>query len=119
MTRKFMKIILLLLIFSFFTTYVLATDIDLNLPTSNDNLTTAQNSLDAENNTSVDNGENLEDQINNNTELQDDFTETLQPTTFSKAETGLTTSNIINILLITVGVILILLAIAIIIRLKN
>ena len=45
--------------------------------------------------------------------------ETLQPASVnSTVQTGLTTSDIINILLITVGVILILLAIAIMIRLR-
>ena len=61
---------------------------------------------------------NMNDQTNNIPTTNSDF-DTLQPTDVNTVEeSGLGVTNIINILVITVGVILILLAIATIIRLK-
>ncbi len=123
--------------------YVYATDIDINLPsitppanedTNNDPETPAENQTpdtedpnsenpDGENPTEENpDGENSGDgsdiaPLDDGSETID--SEVLQPSTLSNApEDGLGTTNIINIILITVGVILILLSIAILIRLK-
>ena len=142
MLQKFLKIVFILFIISSFCiTYVYATDINLNLPgtdtnsTDNINSDTNQEIPDTTNEQleSPTGNENIEDSpTTNNEEVLDDETvddpsimdstqtETLQPSDVSTApETGLGITNIINILLITVGVIIILLAIAIMIRLKN
>lgn len=141
MTHKVLKIIFILfVIFSFCISYVFATDINLNLPgtTNNNSENTSISNQEEENqnsaninaqNQAVQNSESVENVDNNqNNEIVDDDastlgdqeSETLQPMDVSTApENGLGITNIINILLITVGVILILLAIAIIIRLKK
>ena len=134
MLQKVFKIIcILLFLLCFCISIVSATDINLNLPGTNDN-TINNETNNAENNTidnTVDNtvDSNIEDNqtgpINNVDEnvedpFQDVTSENLQPSGISTtSESGLGITNIINILLITVGVILILLGIAIIIRLKN
>lgn len=119
MNQKILKIIfVLLLIFTFSISYVLATDINLDLPSTEntENVENTENNLDTGN--SVDNDLINTEQIENTN--NDTSEEVLQPQLLSSAnETGLTTTNIINILLITVGVILVLLAIAILIRLKK
>lgn len=135
MTKKITKILFILLLFlAFSITYVHASDININLPGANNNevSTNTQNNNTDENIESVINGvnnvdQNVVDNTNEPDENEDDITDamsptdtqTLQPSTVtSTPESGLSVTNIINILLITVGVILILLAIAIIIRLK-
>lgn len=145
MTKKLFKILLILtLVLSFYITFSFATDINLNLPgtdptqTSNDQ---PINNPDAnsEINNSVDNNGVNGDDTTNDTNIVDDNTQapvdnplgeggdvstapsdiqTVQPTTTTSSDSGLSATNIINILLITVGVILILLAIAIIIKLR-
>ena len=141
MSKKLIKILFIFLfIFCLCVNFVYATDINLNLPgtdtntagepadeniTANDENTqnpvnedanqSAENSVQDDSNT-VDDGSvaNTEDPFTNVN------AETLQPGGITtSAESGLGVTNIINILLITVGVILILLAIAIIIRLKG
>lgn len=122
MNQKIFKIIfVLLLIFTFSISYVLATDINLDLPSAEntENVENTENNLDANNSTdnTLENLSNTEQIENTNNDTSE---EVLQPQLLSSAnETGLTTTNIINILLITVGVILVLLAIAILIRLKK
>lgn len=130
MTKKSLKIFLILLVlFAFCTICSSAANINLNLPgtentqTNNDvtdnNQTTDNNQLDnnTQNDTTDTNNipDNTEPTISDNP--LDDM-QTLQPTTNDSSNSGLSVTNIINILLIAVGVILILLAIAIIIRLK-
>lgn len=131
MNRKIFKIsFILILTFAFCVSYVYATNIDLNLPgiTSENNEQT-QNNVETADNEPISN--NVEDPTENNefntvdnavdNSIPDTSTptETLQPSGVStSAETELGITNIINILLITVGVILILLAIAILIRLR-
>lgn len=111
---KFIKVFSIILIIfslcvSFYSVYA-TSDINMNLESNE----TIQNQLI---------GNNTDDVTDNLTDI-----ETQSPTTADTytpptsvgiiAEEGLTLSNILSILLITVGVVLILLAIAIIIRLK-
>ncbi len=98
MNKKIFKIsFILILAFAFCGSYVYATNIDLNLP-----------------------GITSENVVDNSITTPSTPAETLQPSGVStSAETELGITNIINILLITVGVILILLAIAILIRLRG
>ena len=127
MNRKIFKIsFILILAFAFCGSYVYATNIDLNLPgiTSENNEQMANN-VETINNEQTAN--NVENSIENTSNVVDNSittpstpAETLQPSGVStSAETELGITNIINILLITVGVILILLAIAILIRLRG
>lgn len=131
MTKKIFKIVsilVVLLLFSF--SYVLATDINLNLPGVYTNIDTSANNTGLDQNMIDDQTQVGNNLTNQNTiddtdvdDVVDDLyndSEVLAPSTMnSSSQAGLTTSDIINILLITVGVILILLAIAIMIRLKN
>lgn len=131
MTKKIFKIVsilVVLLLFSF--SYVLATDINLNLPGVDTNIDTSANNTGLDQNMIDDQTQVGNNLTNQNTiddtdvdDVVDDLyndSEVLAPSTMnSSSQAGLTTSDIINILLITVGVILILLAIAIMIRLKN
>lgn len=141
MTQKILKVIFILaILFSFCIGYVSATGIDLNLPgtnpdpnqsTSNDMLNNSGNQGDITNNpnSSQDDMLNNPNTSQNDQPINDPFanstantyvpTENLSATNVSSQETGLGITNIINILLITVGVIIILLAIAIMIRLKS
>lgn len=139
MTKKSLRIFLILLvIFSLCTICSSAANINLNLPgtdntqtnnpvnseTSNNGQT--PNNQESDNNTTANmtdtnaiDSNNMVD--NNDTTVADnplDDMQTLQPTAGESSNSGLSVTNIINILLITVGVILILLAIAIMIRLK-
>ena len=141
MTKKSLKIFLILLvIFSLCTICSSAANINLNLPgTDNTQSNNSVNSEEPINNQTASNqvtdnnttnnsditdanatdSNNIVD--NNDTTIPDnplDDMQTLQPTTNESSNSGLSVTNIINILLITVGVILILLAIAIMIRLK-
>lgn len=128
MNKKFIKIIVvLLLIFSLYINISYATDINLNLPGTSDSNSIQQNnevenSANESDNTNP--SQNIDNSVQNNDfnfqDLSHSNVETLSPADISSAtESGLGITNIINILLITVGVILILLAIAIIIRLRN
>lgn len=136
MNKKFIKIIIaLLLIFSLYISFVCATDTNLNLPGTSDNNLVTENTQNTETSNTVNNTENNTNNIentdnsiqnpdadyqDNQSDLSNSQLETLSPANISSAtESGLGITNIINILLITVGVILILLAIAIIIRLRN
>ncbi|MCI9177888.1 MAG: hypothetical protein HFJ28_04910 [Clostridia bacterium] len=135
MTQKIRKILfILLIIFSLSLTYVAATDVNLNLPgatntntpDTNTNIPDTNSNLNNQNqvdNTTPDtSNEQTNSDIASNTTSQVNTieNENIQSSTVSTApENGLGLSNIINILLITVGVIIILLAIAIIIRLKG
>lgn len=112
MLKKILKIELILLVILFTNfSYVFATDIDLNLLSNDENSTLSEN-VDGTNSSSG------QATVDHAYDTLGDY-EALQPTAANSAtQTGLTTSDIINILLITVGVILILLAIAIMIRLK-
>lgn len=105
-------------------TIVLATDINMNLPS--DDISTYENGT--ETNNIDDNATTNEVQDDNSlitdatdmTQPQDDVGGTAAPSDVSSiAQENMSFSNILNILLITVGVILILLAIAILIRLKS
>ena len=105
---------IILIIFSILINFygVFATDIDMNLPSAQTN--------EVE--------ENTEDIANTDYPISDDTTQAdsvlgesdfISPSSVGTlTEEGLSTSNILSILLITVGIVLILLAIAIIIRLK-
>ncbi len=128
MTQRILKIFLVfIIVLSFSITCVYASGINLDLPSEDgnaqiDNNTQLDNTQQEENNieSPVNDGnqEILDENSNDNTVFPSD-TETLQPSTVTSApDSGLSATNIINILLITVGVIIILLAIAIIIRLK-
>ena len=108
----------------FFNTTVLATDINMNLPVeeeSSDTNTTDSNGSDTDvTDDSTANGD--ESNVDETTEstMQDDIGGTAAPSEVSSiAQENMSFSNILNILVITVGVILILLAIAILIRLKG
>ena len=128
MNKKIFKIsFILILAFAFCGSYVYATNIDLNLPgiTSENNEQMTNNVETVNNEQTANNVENSIENTSNtvNNVVDNSITtpstpaETLQPSGVStSAETEL---GIINILLITVGVILILLAIAILIRLRG
>lgn len=123
-SKKVIIIIALSLILIGVNTIVLATDINMNLPS--DDVTTYENGTGTNN---IDDGTSTNETQNNNSEItdatdistpQDDVGGTAAPSDVSSiAQENMSFSNILNILLITVGVILILLAIAILIRLKS
>ena len=117
---KFFKIFIVLIIFMLLCVpLVYASDIDMNLPTGDNNTQTSNNQIQNDvNSTTNEVQDNVNDQTTNVPATNSNF-DTLQPTDVNSVEeSGLGVTNIINILVITVGVILILLAIAIIIRLK-
>ena len=122
MAKKVLKILFIFLIlFSFCMSYIYATDIDFNLQNNDSSTVQDTNNIDG-----IGNETDGDAILDENTEIPGDTvdtdttTEALNPSSVSTApESGLSVTNIINILLITVGVIIILLAIAIIIRLKN
>ena len=128
MNKIILKIFLILLVaFVSLTTFVCATDINLYLPGTDsptDNIDYSNNSevpnnYEVPHNTDTTNQENnnvIDNTLNNN----NSESEVLQPTGISSAqETSLGISSIINIIFIAVGVIIILLAIAILIRLNG
>ena len=137
MTQKIWKILfILLVILSLGFSYVYATDVNMNLPGVNTDI--PNNTPDTNTNTpdtnpsdqtQVDNTQNTTSNDQTNADVPPSNTsspmnvienENIPSSTVSSApENGLGLSNIINILLITVGVIIILLAIAIMIRLKG
>ena len=122
---KKVKILFVLFIILFaLNTVVFATDINMNLP-SDDNLVTYENGTDTsniDNNVSneISNTDTSSNSITDASQIQDDVGGTAAPSGVSSiAQENMSFSNILNILLIAVGVILILLAIAILIRLKS
>ena len=127
MLQKVLKIIFILLFLLYVNISVVsATDINLNLPGTSDN--TVDNAIDNTVNGNIEyeqtSTNELIDPNSVGANIEDPFTdvttENLQPSGINTAsESGLGITNIINILLITVGVILILLGIAIMIRLKG
>ena len=118
MAQKILKIVFILFILvSLCMPYIYATDIEMDLPDAN--VLDDTNNINSEINENALLDENTSDQEDLPTD-SDPLAETLNPTTVStESEGGLSVTNIINILLITVGVVIILLAIAIIIRLKS
>lgn len=123
MNKIILKIFLILLVaFVSLTTFVYATDINLDLPgtdSSTDNTDNSNNS-EVSNNTETANQENNNNVVDNTLNNNNSESEVLQPTGISSAqETSLGISSIINIIFIAVGVIIILLAIAILIRLNG
>lgn len=125
--NKFLKISVtfLLFIFIFFVENAYAANVDLNL---------ASNLVDTNTNSNVSNTNIISNTISNDTSSNTSAnTNAISGTSDSTTESGTATfsnvsslpeselglTNILNILLITVGVVLILLSIAILIRLKN
>ena len=129
MAQKVLKILFILFILlSICINYIYATDIDMDLPNNNSNVfdSSENTNQNIENTITDTNSENTANTLENIADsiADDDVSlpsaETLSPSVISTSqESGLSTTNIINILLITVGVIIILLAIAIIIRLNS
>ena len=106
---KFLKIsIILLVTLLFISSFSYATDINMNLTvpeTNSEDLNVTANEVEDQNLVSTPN---------------DPLSGSMSPTDVSSiAEENMSFSNILNILIITVGVIIILLAIAILIRLKG
>ncbi len=128
--QRILKItFILFIIFSFCVSYIYATDIDLNLPANN--TVVNENTQNDETNTVDDNSADTSEQDSlPGDEVSSDSdtlptsnileTQAMQPSAVTTVQSsGLGVTGIINILLITVGIVIILLAIAIIIRLKN
>ena len=128
MTQKVLKILFILFVlFSVCVNYIYATDINMNLP-SNDVIDDFSNVNPDNGNSATDgNSENqavpentVNDEVDDVSANPSSSAETLSPAIISTdSEAGLSVTNIINILLITVGIVIILLAIAIIIRLNS
>ncbi len=109
---------LALVLLLFLNTAVLATDINMNLP-SEDTNTVSEDNVNTINNIQ-DTGNAVDNTSSNTIATQDDIGGDATPSSVSSiAQENMSFSNILNILIITVGVILILLAIAILIRLKS
>lgn len=109
--KKLIKYISVVFIFLlFFNTCCLATDINMNL----------QSNLETNNQANVE--ANVVDDEDETTSQNQTFQSTPNytnvSTTTSTAEDGFTVGNIINIFLVVVGIVLILLGLAILIRLK-
>ena len=121
---KFLRIsVILLFVLFLISTVVAATDINMNL-TSQEN-TTDLNTINS--NTTDENGTDGNEIIDDTTDSGDISAPIVDSLGGSAAPSGVSSiaqenmsfSNILNILVITVGVVLILLAIAILIRLKG
>ena len=125
MSKIFKTLVAFFIILFSTTTLVLATDINMNLSNQNDTVIDG-NAVDSN---STDSNELINDtssDVTNETTntvdtfQQDSLSGTVAPSSVSSiAQENMSFSNILNILIITVGVILILLAIAILIRLKG
>ena len=125
MSKIFKTLVAFFIILFSTTTLVLATDINMNLSNQNDTVIDG-NAVDSN---STDSNELINDtssDVTNETTntvdtfQQDSLSGTVAPSSVSSiAQENMSFSNILNILMITVGVILILLAIAILIRLKS
>ena len=121
MSKIFKTLIFLFIIIFSISTLVFATDINMNLENPNENPVDANaidsNSMDTN---SIDNVSDTNTVENMDEFEQDTISGTAAPSGVSSiAQENMSFSNILNILVITVGVILILLAIAILIRLKG
>ena len=117
---KVFKITITIIIFFFFSNMVLAADIDMNLTAGDTNNIEDANLIDT--NTLDTNSINDTNTVANEapTSPNDNIGGTVAPSGVSSiAQENMSFSNILNILVITVGVILILLAIAILVRLKG
>ena len=126
--NKYLKILLVIFVcvFFFFTTNCFAVNIDMNLSSNlvDSNTTNTSNDIVSEENTTNDNNSvsntDLNTESNSNTAdiTSNRFSGTADALqSLPEAELGLT--NILNILLIAVGVVLILLSIAIFIKLSH
>ena len=115
-TLKIILICIIILSFYFFANPALAV-IDMNLASNlTDNSTNTSNSLDEDTNT-ITNRSSLNTTSTNTTSTNTTSATVSTLSSLPESELGLT--NILNILLITVGVLLILLGIAIIIKLQK
>ena len=113
MSKIFKISIILFIILLLINTVVLATDINMNLGSENNN------SIDT-NNIDTNNTDSDLNTIDEQPQVSDGISGTAAPSGVSSiAQENMSFSNILNILVITVGVILILLSIAILIRLKG
>lgn len=112
---KINKILSILLICLLFSSIVLATDIDMNLQSNNGNLneTTNTNVLDEEDTANTETSPTARNSV-----LTDTPSTTITSGS-SVSDEALGLTNILNILLIVVGVVLILLGIAILIRMHS
>lgn len=127
--RRNAKILAIIVILFFaFNTTAFATDINMNLPVEeNTTEETEGTNMNVEDANAVAEGEQDANQITDLTDagtteepVQNDIGGTAAPSGVSSiAQENMSFSNILNILVITVGVILILLAIAILIRLRG
>ena len=119
---KFSKIVCILVVILLFINITsLATSIDMNLTENIETTenTDAMNDINT-NSADMDNQDDITDAQDTIAQAQDDIGGTAAPSGVSSiAQENMSFSNILNILVITVGVILILLAIAILIRLKS
>ena len=121
--KKIKILFVLLMILLFINTIVFATDINMNLPAGDNDIVESDNNINTGIN-GTDNTENIQSDDSSytnqtNTQFSDDIGGEAAPSSVSSiAQENMSFSNILNILLITVGVVLILLAIAILIRLK-
>lgn len=126
--NKYLKILLVIFVcvFFFFTTNCFAVNIDMNLSSNlvNANTTNTSNDIVSEENTTNDNNSVSNTDLNtgSNSNTADITSNRISGTadalqSLPEAELGLT--NILNILLIAVGVVLILLSIAIFIKLSH
>lgn len=130
--RRNAKILaIIIILFFIFSTTALATDINMNLPVDESTTEEATNTegtdTNVDNTNTVTDGEQDSNQVTDLTDsgtteglVQNDIGGTAAPSGVSSiAQENMSFSNILNILVITVGVILILLAIAILIRLRG
>lgn len=125
MSKIFKTLVAFFIILFSTTTLVLATDINMNLSNQNDTVidgnAVGSNSTDS-NELINDTSSDVTNETTNTVDTfqQDSLSGTVAPSSVSSiAQENMSFSNILNILMITVGVILILLAIAILIRLKG
>ena len=120
--RRFIILILLLsFILTIFSVTSFATNINMNLA-QEQNVTSRQNTInDIENNTNVeDELSSLINSTSSNTTLNTNTVATVQTVEqFEDTTSGFDITNVINILLLAVGLVIILLAVAILIRLKK
>lgn len=120
--KRFIIVILLLsFILTIFSVTSFATNINMNLA-QEQNVTSRQNTInDIENNTNVeDELSSLINSTSSNTTLNTNTVATVQTVEqFEDTTSGFDITNVINILLLAVGLVIILLAVAILIRLKK
>ena len=131
MLKNFSIILFVLVLLLSISTVVLATDINMNLPVEEENLVSEDGNLIGGDEQATEDSNiigNTQDDLQYSTDgvqgatdaTQDDIGGDATPSSVSSiAQENMSFSNILNILIITVGVILILLAIAILVRLKS